>query len=769
MKKTYIAIALASIFTVGGAYAADTVKYLNDQVDLIVGEGKDWNETVNTEYKYIVMASDGKTHTIAGGAITVTHKPAPDNSGSFQASNGSTLNISGADKLTLSLTSETVRPNLVHAFGGTINLEAVKDVVLTGEHDGSVVMAQALPGNSALMNITSTAGSVTIESADRGAVLAGLLQQELENRTTEVKISAAKNVTLRSGTNSAVQLFNRNYPEHGWQSDAGSAVMSVTAGEALTIAGVNGVYSRVTQGSSQLSSTFTAGKAINIEATQNALNMTGESTEGRNSVSFDAPEMNFTSTQAGATTIKVSEKNSTVSFGNRKTQGAVTISSNNGYAIDAGDSSTLNFTKSDVVVNGNVRSNGTISITDTAFTLTNGANFEAIDLNGSNSSIVVDELSVDSSTVFVKKNNVKDLAIVASSNLNDQYQSAEEAAAAIVAASDITDNEANGASHNFAGLSGALSDAWKSDSTGKLTSVTKNQSMDALGNLNAMTLVQWRGEMNHLSQRLGDVRDASSKVGAWARVYGYDSSYNDSVSIDYKANSIQVGGDYRIDNTWLVGGAFSYTNGEGTFSNGSSDSDGYSLAAYASGFFDCGAYVDVIGRVGRLSTDIKSMSDTSVFKGSYDNTTFGLSAEVGYHWKLNDTFYVEPQAELAYGFVKGDDFTGTNGVTISQDDFQTLVGRLGARVGATFADGAGTVYVHASANHDFLGDADFTAKHGTASRDFSYDLGTTWYSYGVGAQFNTSKNLNFYGTLERANGSEYQEDYRYSVGMSYRF
>lgn len=55
------------------------------------------------------------------------------------------------------------------------------------------------------------------------------------------------------------------------------------------------------------------------------------------------------------------------------------------------------------------------------------------------------------------------------------------------------------------------------------------------------------------------------------------------------------------------------------------------------------------------------------------------------------------------------------------------------------------------------------------SRDLSVDIGGTWVSYGIGAQFNTTKNLNFYGTLERANGSEYQEDYRYSVGMSYRF
>lgn len=141
---------------------------------------------------------------------------------------------------------------------------------------------------------------------------------------------------------------------------------------------------------------------------------------------------------------------------------------------------------------------------------------------------------------------------------------------------------------------------------------------------------------------------------------------------------------------------------------------GYSLAAYLSGFFDCGAYVDFVGRIGRLSTDITAYSDASEFKGSYNNTTFGLSAEVGYHWKLNDTFYVEPQAELAYGFVKGDDFTGANDVRVEQDDFQTLVGRLGARIGASFADGAGTVYAHASVNHDFLGDADYTASLGAS-------------------------------------------------------
>lgn len=409
---------------------------------------------------------------------------------------------------------------------------------------------------------------------------------------------------------------------------------------------------------------------------------------------------------------------------------------------------------------------GTVELHNQNIDLSSGSKISAGTMKGENSEITLHALINEGKSISLGNNKINNLRVKVAGDLNDTF-----AANADEAVNAILDNINIGGSNDYTliGEAGALSDSWISDKNGNITSRTTNQSLDAFGNYNAMTLVQWRNEVNHISQRLGDVRDSSTTIGAWARVYGYDSSYDDNVSIDFKANSIQAGGDYRINNTWLVGGAFSYTDGEGKFSNGSADSDGYSLAAYLSGFFDCGAYVDFVGRIGRLSTDITAYSDASEFKGSYNNTTFGLSAEVGYHWKLNDTFYVEPQAELAYGFVKGDDFTGANDVRVEQDDFQTLVGRLGARIGASFADGAGTVYAHASVNHDFLGDADYTASLGSVSRDLSVDIGGTWVSYGIGAQFNTSKNLNFYGTLERANGSEYQEDYRYSVGMSYRF
>ena len=96
---------------------------------------------------------------------------------------------------------------------------------------------------------------------------------------------------------------------------------------------------------------------------------------------------------------------------------------------------------------------------------------------------------------------------------------------------------------------------------------------------------------------------------------------------------------------------------------------------------------------------------------------------------------------------------------------QSLVGRLGIRAGANMADGAASFYLHASVNHDFLGDADATATpfQGMA-RDVSVDLGGTWVSCGIGAQFTASSRLSFYGMLERSNGCDYQDDYRCSVG-----
>lgn len=787
MKKTYIAILVASLMTVGGGGNAETLSYNGNNSDKfgITSDhsGNGDSLVINGNYKYGIVGQNNNVTVKNWSSISISLTNETIGQADVVgviARKGKTtvVNTSGDISITTSGIAkggQSTDPIPVHAYGGTIEIYAGGNIKLLSS-DGNAIMSQPTVNDSGKFSssVSLTAGGDIVIESDGAAVLAGLIQNGLSDKSSSVTINAT-NVSITSKKGVAVTIYDQDQTWNPNDPRPGNAFVELHAEKKLALNGATYGIDQVRNGAeSTIGSTskFSAEEEIVINGDSAGIRATNKKgIHSPNNLNIYAPKINVTGASSAAV---LADSGANIQFaGDEKgtTKTNVTLSGNQD-AVRTVETSTVGFTNATVdVAKGNINSNGKSESNgklelNNSNVIMHGGNFNANTLTGTGTSSIT--LNDAKSTVYVSDNQSNNLAVTAGSTLNDTFNSVEEAAAALKSVTNITNNQ-KGGSYSFAGQSGALSDTWTADNDGNITSRTTNQSLDAFGNYNAMTLVQWRNEVNHISQRLGDVRDSSTTIGAWARVYGYDSSYDDNVSIDFKANSIQAGGDYRINNTWLVGGAFSYTDGEGKFSNGSADSDGYSLAAYLSGFFDCGAYVDFVGRIGRLSTDITAYSDASEFKGSYNNTTFGLSAEVGYHWKLNDTFYVEPQAELAYGFVKGDDFTAANDVRVEQDDFQTLVGRLGARIGASFADGAGTVYAHASVNHDFLGDADYTASLGSVSRDLSVDIGGTWVSYGIGAQFNTSKNLNFYGTLERANGSEYQEDYRYSVGMSYRF
>lgn len=447
----------------------------------------------------------------------------------------------------------------------------------------------------------------------------------------------------------------------------------------------------------------------------------------------------------------------------------------------SGDKSALNFDKGSSLTLANKTDSQTANTTlNGNVTLAGSATFKNQDINQTAGTFHVSTLDASNSklTFNTTENGgvtvgtlTGDLKLEAGASVTEKLGSAEKVAEALKTI--IGGNAADKLKENFVG--GEASDmtgAWTYDAdTGAVSYQGSRLSptLTAVTHANAANLAQWRYEVNHLSERLGDVRSQNGALGAWARVYGTDAKVSDSVSTKFTNNTIQVGGDAKVGDTWIVGAAFGYTDNSTDFSNGSADSDGYTLSVYGTAVLPTGSYLDLIGRVGRISTDI-DVSTVTPFKASYDNTTVGLSAEVGHRFDLSQIFYVTPQAELAYGRVFGDDYTGSNGMKVSQDDFDTLIARIGFQAGANFADNRGSIYLTASVNHDFLGDTEATAsKAGAQDQKLKEDLGGTWFSYGVGAQFSTTNNLSFYGSLTRANGSDYQEDYHYSVGARYVF
>ena len=665
---------------------------------------------------------------------------------------GGAINIT-SNSLTINLNTATSRPvGVDKSYSQAIGMDIYDDGLI-----------QISENTTVKINVTSTSEVETGNGSDGATSAYGILFEGGRGDIRgNVDITATANGGNAVGVGVTNYFYNTSMGEN-WNSTAatlGNLTVSASS-KTGTAVGVDASY---TKGDGIEDVLLRVTGDANLSATTESDEAIGVNVSGPTKVEFDG---NLTASASasgeGGTAYSVKADKGTLTLNGAQNNLIGDVDISNSGTIALGDASKT-------TVDGNITADAgsTLSLGNGELELAEG-NTATIGgtLSSENGTVVINEVSQGENKVFTVSSLSGNLTVAASGSLNDKYSDISEAASALEDSISITTDPNSGADYELIGRSGAISDGWTANSNGEITSRTENESFNAFKNFNAMTLIAWRAENNHLTQRLGDIRSNPGTVGAWARVYGYDSEFSDGVSINYKSNAVQVGADFRFAEHYVAGAAFSYTDGTGDFSNGGADAESYSLAAYLSGYFPCGGYFDVIGRIGRLSTDISAANQTNVMTADYDNTAFGLSAEIGYRWDVTQMFYIEPQAELSYAIALGDDFTASNGVEISQDDYQSLVGRLGARIGANFANNKGSVYMTASVNHDFLGDADSEARLGDIARDLNVDVGGTWVSYGVGGQFNTTDKLSFYGTLEKSSGSEYSEDYRYSVGMRY--
>ncbi|MDR3910508.1 MAG: autotransporter outer membrane beta-barrel domain-containing protein, partial [Sutterella sp.] len=71
--------------------------------------------------------------------------------------------------------------------------------------------------------------------------------------------------------------------------------------------------------------------------------------------------------------------------------------------------------------------------------------------------------------------------------------------------------------------------------------------------------------------------------------------------------------------------------------------------------------------------------------------------------------------------------------------------------------------------HDWQGDAESTFTKGGQTKRISEELGDTWLEYGVGANFNATKNLHLYADLEATEGAKVETSYRFNLGARWSF
>ena len=291
------------------------------------------------------------------------------------------------------------------------------------------------------------------------------------------------------------------------------------------------------------------------------------------------------------------------------------------------------------------------------------------------------------------------------------------------------------------------------------------------GVAHSAALALWR-DNDTLLQRLGELHYGTMDDGAWARVTNRKMKRSGEHAMSSKWSSVQLGYDLKKviekQGDWYFGLGYTHSWGKPDYEAGSGKVTGNEFTLYATNLRENGHTIDIVGRVGRLDSEFTTRLGD---KGEFKNWAASLGVEYGNKTFLAERFTIEPQAQLTYHYLWGDNYRTRNGIEVRQDNADSLVGRLGLVAAYEWnqtPEKAGRIYAKASVLHDFLGDVGSTLEQKISVNDKD-DLGDTWYVLGIGTNLKLGKAWAAYVDLETSLNADVKTKYNLNAGVRYEF
>lgn len=598
---------------------------------------------------------------------------------------------------------------------GTVNVNT-KDLTIDGNICGTYG-GRNDPNKTASLNIETDTlqmkGDVNIGSAGSGS--------SNFSRDTEVSITANTSAVIKGNINVVGNQSNK-------ENKNDSSTLNITFnGDSKIIGEINVNGSDADKASQDV--TVNLGGTGNMTASSGVYNVDNNAnvnfTGGQWAINewntADGKDVGNAAVKSGAS---VDVNGASMTVGKLETAGTLNLKSKDGQAADI-SAKTLK------------GANGTVT-TDSLENKIQAETSEATGLTVKGNGDIADQIAADASKAKV-------LANVVTSGNGD---AAKSAASEIEADAGV--------------ISGGFRATVKDGGIEKFTEFvnTSNQAVSSMANLSLMT---WRQENNDMNKRLGEVRASEGSQGIWARMARGQSKYGQQ-GIKNQYNYYQLGYDNKISDDWILGGAFTYTDGDSSYTNGSGTNKHTGFAVYGSNLRDDGSFIDLIAKYAHMKNDF----DVNGGVGSGDYSTNGLSFSAEYGKRFQqEGYWIEPQAELTYGRVSSADFKTKRGAKVHQDSMDSLVGRLGFSLGKDIKQG--NVYVRASYLYDFQGDTSVTMSKGGAATSFKTDLGGGWWEFGVGTNLDLGHDTHFYLDVETTAGGDVDTPWQWNAGVRYSF
>lgn len=278
---------------------------------------------------------------------------------------------------------------------------------------------------------------------------------------------------------------------------------------------------------------------------------------------------------------------------------------------------------------------------------------------------------------------------------------------------------------------------------------------------------------DNLNKRLGEARYSAEGDGMWARIrhdrLGRESLYS------AKDTMTELGYDWKRDETsfgrHIQGAALDMMNGSANYKevSGNSDTKRYGAWFYDTRLGNKGHYTDFIVKYGRLFNKYTLYPDGGdAVKANYHNNYYSMSFEYGRKKDLPSSWYVEPQAQLQYTYLGSVDYTNTQGSRIHLAGTDSLISRLGFRLGRDISDKT-TFYLSGDFLHEFLGNQDIKAEDMTGIMDVTGHNKGSWYEAGFGVTTRLGRDTYVYADYDKSFGSGIEHTWSLEAGINFKF
>lgn len=283
-------------------------------------------------------------------------------------------------------------------------------------------------------------------------------------------------------------------------------------------------------------------------------------------------------------------------------------------------------------------------------------------------------------------------------------------------------------------------------------------------------------QLDTLNKRQGEMRFSQGhEDGLWARIRHDDIGKRSSFRLDN--TMVEVGVDSRYvkeTGEFHTGVAFDYMNGDTDYHHisGEGDLDRYGVWFYTTWLGNEGDYTDFIIKCSLIDNEYKIYAPTTGEKitGDYDNNVISVSLEHGKKYSNEESWFIEPQAQLQYAYVTSAEYTNSQGTDVRLDGIHSLIGRVGVRAGKDVTrDNPFTFYARGDIMHEFMGKQDIKAKDATGTMRVRYENDDTWYSAGLGMSYQHNKDKYYFLEAEKVFGGSNTSSYIVSGGVRFLF